>query len=90
MNQELTTLEYRILDSLYFVEPFDRIVAECGEKPAIVSDVIEQLLHKKLIVPMRWDEEKSDYVSSFMYDRDDLNAYSYMATKEGLMAHNTK
>lgn len=90
MNQELSELEFRILDSLYFVEPFDRIVEECGEKPAIVSDVIEQLIHKKWIVPMRWDEEKADFVRSYMYDRDDLNAFSYMATKEGLMAHNSK
>jgi hypothetical protein len=39
---------------------------------------------------MKWDEEKREYVRSFIYDSDNMNAYSYMATKEGLMAHNTK
>lgn len=85
MDYELSDIESRILDSLFFVETFQNIVKECGEKPAVVGDVLEQLIHKKFVAPMKWDDEKSDYVRSFIYDRDDLSAYAYLATKEGLM-----
>lgn len=85
--EELTPIEYDILNAVYFVEPFKHIVEECNEKPAIVADVLKILIHKKYIVPMRWDEEKTDYVRSFIYDTDDMNQYHYLATKEGLKAH---
>ncbi len=90
MNEPLTDIEYNILNSIYFVESFEHILEECKEKPAIVADVIKQLIHKKYIVPMRWDDEKTEYIRSFIYDTDDMKAYHYLATKEGLIAHNTR
>lgn len=87
MNQVLTTIEYDILNALYFVEPFEHILEECKEKPAVVADVLEQLIHKKFVVAMKWDDEKSEYIRSYIYDKDNMKAYSYLATKEGLMAH---
>jgi hypothetical protein len=90
MNEPLTDIEYDILNAIYFVESFEHILEECKEKPAIVADVIKQLIHKKYIVPMRWDEEKTEYIRSFIYDTDDMRAYHYLATKEGLIAHNTR
>ncbi len=90
MNEPLTDIEYDILNAVYFVEPFEHILQECTEKPAVVADVLKQLIHKKYIVPMLWDEEKSEYVRSFIYDTDDMNRYHYLATKEGLLAHNSR
>ena len=90
MNEPLTDIEYDILNAIYFVESFEHILEECKEKPAIIADVIKQLIHKRYIVPMRWDEEKTEYVRSFIYDTDDMRAYHYLATKEGLIAHNTR
>ena len=37
---------------------------------------------------MRFDEQKQDYVKSFIFDSDDMHAYSYLAKKDGLLAHN--
>jgi hypothetical protein len=39
-------------------------------------------------VAMQWDEEKKEFIRSFMYDSDDMNRYHYLATKNGLLAHN--
>ena len=90
MDVELTDIEFEVLNTLYFAEPFEHILEECSEKPAVVADVLKQLIHKKFVAPMRWDEEKGDYVHSFMYDSDDMHAYHYVATRAGLTAHNSR
>jgi hypothetical protein len=53
-----------------------------------VADCLKHLIAKKYVVAMRFDEEKQDYIKSFIYDADDMNAYSYLATKDGMLAHN--
>ncbi|MFI5221178.1 MAG: hypothetical protein ACHQK8_02550 [Bacteroidia bacterium] len=90
MNEELTDIEYDILGAVYFVESFEHILEDCREKPAVVGDVLKQLIHKKMIVPMKWDEERTEFVRSFIYDSDDMRAFHYLATKAGLTAHNSK
>jgi hypothetical protein len=90
MNNELSDIEYEILNAVYFVEPFENILSECNEKEPVVADVLKQLIHKKYIVPMKWDEDKKEYVRSFIYDTDNMHSYSYLATKEGLMIHNSR
>lgn len=90
MIPEIDDIEFDILNCLYFVEPFEKILEEVHQPPAIVSDVLKTLIRKKMVVAMRWDEEKGDYERSFIYDGDNLNAYSYLATREGLMAHNSR
>ena len=88
---ELDELEFDILDAIYFVESFEHIVEECREKNKnVIADALKQMIHKKWVVAMQFDEEKNDYVRSFIYDSDDMNAYHYLATKEGLLVHNGK
>ncbi|MCZ2140980.1 MAG: hypothetical protein LC096_06260 [Bacteroidia bacterium] len=88
MNEKLSDIEYEILDAIYFVEPFDKILSECNAPANIVADVLKQLIHKKYVVAMRFDEVEQEYVRSFIYDTDNMHAYAYLATKEGLLAHN--
>lgn len=88
--EELSEIEYDILNALYFVESFAHILEECKEKPPVVADVLKQLIHRKYVVPMKWDEETKEYVRSFIYDTDDMNRYHYLITKEGLLAHNSR
>ncbi len=90
MNTELDALEYEILNCLYFVEPFDKILEEVSEAPAVIADGLKTLIHKKFVVAMKWDADLQEYTRSFMYDSDNMKAYSYMATKDGLTAHNSR
>lgn len=90
MKYQLQEIDYDILNSLYFVEPFDKILEEVNHPPKIVGDCLKQLIAKKLVSAMKWDEEKQEYIRSFVFDSDNMHAYSYMATKEGLLIHNTK
>lgn len=87
---EFTNVEYEILSALYFVEPFEKILEEVDASANIVADSLKQLIDMRYVAPMRWDEERKEYVRSFIYDADDMNAYHYLATKEGLMAHNSR
>lgn len=87
---ELTDLEFEILGAVYFVESFDHILAECNAPENIVADSLRSLLHYRLITAMRFDAELNEYVRSFIYDSDAMRAYHYLATKEGLLAHNSR
>ncbi len=90
MIPELDDIEYDILNCLYFVESFDKILEEVAQPPSVVGDVLKTLIHKKMVVAMKWEEEKQDYKRSFIYDSDNMNAYAYLATKDGLLAHNSR
>lgn len=90
MSDPLSDIEYDILNAIYFVEPFQNILDECNAPEKIVADVLKQLIAKKLVSPMQFDEEKQEYVRTYFYDSDDMRAYHYLATKEGLMIHNSR
>ena len=90
MSDQLSDIEYDILNAIYFVEPFQNILDECKAPEKIVADVLKQLIAKKFVSPMQFNEEKQEYTRTYFYDSDDMRAYHYLATKEGLMIHNSK
>ena len=90
MIAELDDVEYEILNCLYFVEPFEKLLEELNFPSNIIADVLKTLIQKKLVVAMKWDEQSQDYKRSFIYDSDNMHAYSYLATKEGLLSHNSR
>jgi hypothetical protein len=85
--QGLTDLQFRILDSLYFVEPFETILAEAGAPENLVAADLRALISRRWVQAMHFDPKAQDYVSSAIYDTSDLRAYRYLATKEGLLVH---
>lgn len=90
MNDQLSDIEYDILNAIYFVEPFQNILDECKAPEKIVADVLKHLIAKKYVTPMQFDEEKQEFVRTYFYDSDDMRAYYYLATKDGLMIHNSR
>jgi hypothetical protein len=84
---KLSDVEFDILNSLYFVEPFEKILEEVDFPTNIIAATLKQLIAIKYVTAMKWDEKTNDYVRSFIFDSDDMYAYRYLATKEGLMAH---
>jgi len=88
--RELTEIEYDILNTVYFVETYDKILEEVNYPANIVADSVKFLIRMKYISPMRLDPKTKDYVRSFMYDSDNMRAYRYIITREGLEAHNTR
>jgi hypothetical protein len=84
---ELNDAQFDILDQLYFVEPFNRIVEDTGLSPAVVKDELRNLIAMRYVQVMRFDAGVQDFVRSTMYDADNMNDYAYLATKEGLLKH---
>ena len=88
--KKLDDVEYEVLDVLYFVESYEKILEEVNYPPNIVTDVLKMLIRRRLVVAMDWNEDKKEYVKSFMYDSDHMDTFHYLATKEGLMAHTSR
>ena len=88
MNNELTELEFQILDSVYFVESFEHIVEEAMEPPAVVKDELRTMIDRGLIQVMMFDEGKGDFIRTTIFDADNMQDYSFLATKDGLLKHN--
>ena len=87
---QLTDVEYQILDVLYFVEPLDKILDEVDFPAAIVMDSLRFLLDHRLVSALAWDAGTSDFQRTAIYDTDNLGSYRFLATKDGLFAHNTR
>lgn len=84
-------LEFEILDSLYFVEPFETIVKEVSEKRVgVIMECLRKLIKKRWIQVMMFSEEKQEFQSTPFFDFDRIEEFQFLATKEGLTAHNSK
>ena len=88
MSAELNDIQFQILDAVYFVEPFDRIIEEVeATRPVIIAE-IRTLLVRDWIQVMVFDEEKNDYQRTAIFDNDHMEEYYFLATKKGLLKHN--
>ncbi len=88
MNDELNELQFDILDSLYFVEPFEKIQEECDAPRAVVVDELRTLIDRGWVQVMAYHDAKGDFVRTAIFDTDHLEDYRFLATKEGLLKHN--
>ncbi len=84
-------LEFEILDSIYFVEPFETIVKEVSEKRlGVIIETLRKLIKKRYVQVLIYNEEKQDFLSTPFFDFDRMDELRFLATKEGLTAHNRK
>lgn len=85
---DMNEVQWQILDSVYFVESFEHILEEVDSTRPIVADELKIMIDKGWIQVMEFNEEAGDYVKTIFYDTDDMHAYRYLATKQGLLKHN--
>lgn len=85
---ELTSLQYEILDKIYFVEPFNQILKEVNSPPNIIADELKNMIVKRWVQVLKYDNVLKDYVKTEIYDTDNLQDYFFLITKEGLLKHN--
>jgi hypothetical protein len=87
MKFELNTVQFEILDALYFVEPLDKILEEVeAPKPVIIAE-LRFLISQRFVQALVFDETAKDFVKTAFYDADHMEEYRYLATKEGLLHH---
>ncbi|MCX6351652.1 MAG: hypothetical protein NTX03_07310 [Bacteroidetes bacterium] len=87
---ELDDVAMDILSAVYFVEPFDKILEDVNHPAKVVADSLKFLIMHRYITAMKLNEGEDVYVRSFIYDADDMRAYNYVATRKGLLAHNSR
>jgi len=85
MNEELTDLQFEILDAIYFVEPYQNIIDEVEQTEPIIRDELRTMIDKGWINVLRFDEEKGDYEKTRIYDTDNMQNSAYLASKDGLL-----
>jgi len=83
----MTEIQYRILDCLYFVESFAHLQEEVKVPVSILKDELISLIKQGYVDILAFDPERSDYVHCSIYDLHQLESYYFVATREGLMAH---
>lgn len=88
MKEPLTDLQFDILDSIYFVEPLENILAEVDSPRPVVLDELKNMIDKGWVQVMGYNEEEGDYVRTNIFDSDNMHEYRFLATKEGLLRHN--
>ncbi len=82
-------LEFEILDAIYFVEPFETILKEVTEnRLGVIKETLRNLIRRRWVQVMTWNEERQEMGSTAFYDYDRMEQFHFLATKEGLMAHN--
>ena len=83
----LNSIQFKILNSLYFEESFETLLEEVGESEPVVADELKTMIDKRLVKVLQYDESKGRYSDSFYYDADNLRDFYYRATNQGVSLH---
>lgn len=82
----MTDLEFDVLDELYFVVPFAHLQEELAMDESTLKEVLGSLLDKGWVKCFLSASEEA--VKSEMDFENKYKDYYYLASKQGLLAHN--
>ncbi len=84
----MTDTEFEILDTLYFLISFEELKNELGYTEEVLKKELMQLIQKGWVKYMeKITDREIDDIKEFEFH---YKKYNYLATKEGLFAHNSK
>jgi hypothetical protein len=81
---ELNDIQVRILRALTFVEPFDTLVEEIPYPEPVIGAELKTLIAQRFVQPMQADKKTGAYQRSFVFDSDNMRAFLYIATSQGI------
>lgn len=84
----MTDLEFEVMDELYFVISFADLQAKLDLNEAVLKNVLGDLVEKNYVkcfqtISDELPHHQVDYESNY-------RIYHYLASKEGLFAHNSR
>jgi len=82
----MTDQEFDVLDELYFVQPYNYLLEELEIEDAELKSVLVQLVEKGWVKCFLSMQEEA--LSQELQLEEKYREYFYLASKEGLMAHN--
>lgn len=80
--------EFDVLDELYFVISYDELEENLPHLKKVLKDLLSTLLKKGYIKCLVKDSEE-EVLDTFEFNLN-YKKYNYLATKAGLLAHNSK
>ncbi len=83
----MSDLEYDVLDELYFVISFQDLAGKTDLEDEELKKILKKMLMKKWVKCLKTATEEIAE-DELEFDKNALRYY-YLATKAGLMAHNT-
>jgi hypothetical protein len=84
----LTNEEFDLLDNLYFIISFEELKAELGWEEIVLKNRLLELIQKDWVKCLKkGSDDLIEGTSDFEFQ---YKKYNYLATKEGLLAHNSK
>lgn len=84
----MTDEEFQIIDTLYFIISFEDIKSELSCEENVLRDKLLGLIQKGWVKCFKkGSEEELEDLMDFEFQ---YKNYNYLATKEGLLAHNSK
>ncbi len=84
----MTDLEFDLIDEMYFVTAFEVLQSKVQAEEQALQEALEGLLQKgwvKCFLP-----QSDEIVTSFEDFSRHYKNYHYLASKEGLLAHNSR
>lgn len=84
----MNDLEFDVLDELYFVQTFNYLIKTLNLEEQILKDTLAQLIQKGWVKCFAPNLEEVLTNNEVDFDNQ-FKTYHYLATKQGLLAHNT-
>ena len=84
----MTEAEFEIIDALYFTLTFEQLEKELNWDKELIKNELIELIRKGWVKALEKGSE--DEVEDLSQWNNHYLRYLYLATKEGLMAHNSR
>ena len=84
----MTDLEYIILDEIYFLTSFKKLLNEVNVEEVKMLSCLKLLIEKEWVAIYNLEKDIEIKYEPSIFDLN-FHTYSYLATKKGLFAHNS-
>ena len=85
-----TPHEEDIMDEVYFVTSYEALAANSQVAEPHLAEGVASLLQKGYVNQLEFDQQLGDYTKRAEADLDNVSVYHYVASKAGLLAHNSR
>jgi hypothetical protein len=85
-SESMTTIEFDLLDELYFLVDFEHLLRETPYQEHEIRDALEQMIIKGWV--RCYHPSQEEIITELSRFRQEYRKYRYLASKEGLLAHN--
>ena len=82
-------LEFDVMDEVYFMSSFKQIAANTKASTEELTQTLISLLQNEFIQQLIYNPVINDFEKMDKYDEAQLTTASYVATRKGLLAHNS-